>query len=199
LHYVLRFSDKKYLVIRRSKTNVTFEEGRVSFSGEEQMAPEDADRTSQVEDLTIRALMQEAFHFEYHTLDSTEASLIRSMVEAMRFLSLSLEEKYGQFALLGFVQLNISSERYAEFYKENSRHGLDIDDEGIRYLMGEDDVVRFFENGQAKMRRLTDPQRYIGIALDELTSGQGDAPAQLHSSSLYRMWKVSKLLGIVNR
>jgi len=197
LHYIVRFRDKKFLTIHRSD-QVTFSQNRLSFSGEEQMTPEDIARGANCcDDWMVRSLMQEAFHYRHYALDSKEAEQIRSMIVMTKFLSLFLEEQYGQFGLMGFAQLNIDSDEYAAFYKKQIKALTGgIDNEGRRYLMDECELTRCLREGRCEVQRLIDQNKTIPIALDGVNWDSGRTAIRLHASSLYRMWKVCQLIGI---
>jgi hypothetical protein len=198
IHYVIRFSDGKLLASHRSK-DMAYDPEHVSFSGNEQLKPEDFESDRPLEMWLLRSMLEEVFPLRKFSIDSPEALEAASLIALSRFLSLYLEEKVGNFGLVCFVQFNVSSAVFAaKYYGRRLNSSFGEDKEGKPYLMTEAELARFFESGKCELMGLTDADNTLTIAIDGLNSEKvGEAYWRLDSTSLYRMWLVGQLLGIV--
>ena len=197
LNFVARFADKAYWLIRRSQT-VRQENGRVSFSGEEQIKPEDFDHKNPMEAWTVRTLMEEVYPYRDFSHHSPQAAEVREQILAARYLSLFLEEKYGSFGLVVFIQLGIDSKRFVDLYYRNRLEtARRADTEGVRYLLPEAELLQFMQTGRCVAHRMLDRDAILTIAIDELKREEpDDGCARLHHTSLYRMHQTCELLGL---
>ena len=198
-HYVLRFSDGKYLLIHRSK-KVAYEPSRVSFSGEEQLKPEDLYHPllRPYDHLVLRTLMEEVFPRLNYSVDSKEGHETRQAISYHRLLSVFLEEKFGNISMLGFVQLQFDSQKYREGYLAAIKRGARSDNEGVRYIASEEDIEEFFKTGRMSIESLVDPRRSLTVEINPLDENHYRPDvAYLHSSALYRMYQAGRLLGFL--
>lgn len=102
IHYIIRFLDRKFLANHRAKT-MAYDPERISFTGNEQLKPEDFIDDRPLDRWLFRSLLEEVFRLRKFAPESPEALTAKSQIAFGRFLSLYLEEKVGNFGLVCFV------------------------------------------------------------------------------------------------
>lgn len=156
LHYVLRTSDGYFLMIHRSKT-VAYEVDRVSFSGEEQFKPEDlaVDGFNTFDACVLRAVMEEVYPRLGFGLNSNQGKDILGRIDFARCMSFFLEEKFGNYSLLAYIQLKDDSAIFRAAFRESLKNSeFRADREGTRYLASEEDLKKFLKLGSMRIKVL---------------------------------------------
>jgi hypothetical protein len=94
-----------------------------------------------------------------------------------------------------YIGPKIKSGDYAGFYHGQLSGRRRADDEGRRYLLSEQNVVRLFETGRSQLEGLVHTEKTLPIAVDgaPLLAEEPNA-AGLHNSSLYRMLRIGEYL-----
>lgn len=198
LHYVLRTSDGYYLLIERN-SSVSYEKERVSFSGEEQFKPEDlaTDGYNPFDACALRALMEEVYPRLGFGVNSAEGRDLWQRVQFVRCLSFFLEEKFGNYALLCFIQLKDDSDSLRRAFKEGMARTdkkYRVDREGTRFLASEDEIQSFLQEGKMTVSGLNDEGRKLLVVTPGMEEQAAPGAKALHASSGIRLYAIARIL-----
>ena len=195
---IVRLADRQFLALHRSR-DVAYDKDCVTFTAEEQLNTQDLEADYPAENLIIRAIMEEILPLRGFSLSSPQGTQVRSIVGPTRILSLALEEPFGNFSLVAFVQLTIDGRTYVDLYDRLKLiSAARADREGRRYFVTEGDMVRFFDTGKCQIRSISDPNKMIVVGVDGVAGGDHtEVPAPVDCGTLYRMYLAGQLLGIL--
>jgi hypothetical protein len=180
-HYLATTSDGHILATaRRSDNPSSWEPGRLSITGEEQLADDDMADEDPVQHWVRRTIAEELFAIT----DAHSLSAIADCydLERCRFWGLIFEEPYANFSVVGYLPLRLTVEQYANKVEE-LRMVTSEEYEGDRWWLKVEDAVRLLKEGRSPITHLA-------------TSNVGEATADsMHISSRYRLLLYLKILG----
>ncbi|WAP69290.1 hypothetical protein [Jiella pelagia] len=190
LHYIVRFSDFRYLAIHRHN-GVAYDRLKLSVSGEEQIKPSDLSSKLPYppgQTWAMRAIMEEVFPRRDYAVDSREGKEIAKLIASIRFLTLLYEERYCNYAITAFIQMNISVEEYIKIYRQGIISSGKADFEGNRYHFSEVQIEKYFSDGYMILKPFKRDKPELKVVTKSSNLIGQSHVAHLHSTSLYRLW-----------
>jgi len=159
---------------------VDFEKNKWSFSGEEQLRfnENDSSYPESCQSWFNRAILEEFFPTKEKHVRENWGEKILGYVKMRKVLSVIAEEKYGGFALVGFIHLNMTPKEYSILVGEIQEEHPEAtrDDEGSIHSVSHGQLLNLLERG------------YIDDANQIFGKGTSSISAKdLHSTSWYRI------------
>lgn len=181
LHYIVRFAGGELLCMRRNQA-VASHPGRWSFSGEEQLHPEDLAAGRPVEALFQRALLEEVFPLARSNLSPADSwKAVNEVLHSMRLWSVFVETSIWNFSLFGVFQLQVNAASFELYYRSLSEYHFGKRDlEGEMFVASMPELRDLFRTGRCQVRGLFDEQPVELLAAD------------LHPTSAYRLMRLLK-------
>jgi hypothetical protein len=190
LQAVVLFKNEDLLCMWRD-SRADAERNRWSFSFEEQLKEEDFDspwdNAGSAEPLFRRAVVEEVFG----TKNTSQQGISEAWQKCKEFLithrlwGMFYEVATASFHLFGFYWLDLFPRELAEWHKQAKAEGwLGRDLEGKLFVLERTQQISLLETGSAVVSGLYDGElKAIG------------ADDQLHRTSLYRLWRLSRTIG----
>lgn len=184
LHYLAEFSDENVLVFQRA-AGLGYYEGKISFSGEEQMAKVDMENEFDDIGATLlfqRAVIEEIFPIAKKPLDSCTKDVVSKFyklaeqhVESMRAFSVFMESEISNFAMMGYIKLNLTIDQYRETYRRFVQDGSPASKEGNLHYTNIHELERLLITHECNIYELKSEQPVLIKSED------------LHPTSRYRI------------
>lgn len=193
LHYVVQLADGNLLCLIR-RPNTAYASGSVSLSGEEQLAQADIDAgpDSAAVHWFRRAICEEIFPVRVDKEGGLQEawSKIEEFVISTRILSVLYEHYCANYALVGFVRLNLDlywfKVRYATLRRRNI---AGRDKEGTLCVMPKTELIRYCETGACELFPIWGEKRIQ-------VSDQGES-YRMHPTSRYRALMIATATGAI--
>jgi hypothetical protein len=178
LHYVVRFSTGDVLCMRRD-SRAAYHGNLWSFSGEEQLADQDFETALPCLSLFRRAFCEEVLALRDDAPLEDRWREAADVVRHMRLLSVLLEERIHNYALLGVFQLNCDPLEFVGLSNQLVDRGTGTrDPEGDCYLVNEADLPGLLVSGRCRARGLFHGAEAVVRA------------EHLHPTSRYRVFRL---------
>ena len=195
LHFVCLTSEEEFICLRR-KSDVAYYPSSLSISFEEQFSIVDM-QAGELHRATAwfqRAICEEVLPLTgpYHDDPAKTWHVASNYVEFMRICSCFLEEDTGNYSLLGFVKLTVSSKELTIVsHALSQRYNSLRDDEGRLFCLARGEVEKLLRGERANAAVLFKPEaNKLEIS---------DVVRDLHPTSLYRALRIARALPVSRR
>ena len=196
LHYIVRFADGCFLAIHRH-AGMAYDKLKVSVSGEEQFSHKDFGvnpQKTRAERWAHRAVIEEVMPGRAFDVEAKEVQDLIDQILHTRFMSILYEERFCNFAVVAFIQLKCTVEQYKVIYHNSLIKCQKVDFEGNRYWFHPSQVDEFFATGRLCLMPFSDTKHEIIAVTNDQILDDGNTFG-LHTSSLYRLHIIRRLLG----